>query len=126
MNKNYELRDQIIFGNCDDYSYDVKHFTNLTLTQLLKLIELDFIELDECQNYSPTTEEILEFIGKYPQYVAHGYVVNIRRSDYRTTLEGVYKQGKFDSEKEHKDFYELFSEADELIVNNNEIYCWYD
>ena len=126
MNKNYKLRDQIIFGkNIPEYN-DICHFNQLSLQQLLQLIELNFIELDEYQNNSPTTEEILEFLGKYPKYTAHGYVVTITRNDYRTTLEGVEKNSYFESKQEKKDFYKLFSQADELIIEDNQIYCWYD
>ena len=126
MNRNYILRDTIIFGK-DIPSYnDICHFNELSLDQLKQLIDLEFIELDECQNDSPTTEEIYNFMKKYPNYTAHGYVVTINRKDYRTTLEGVEKQARFDSEQESEEFYKLFGSADELIVDEDNIYCWYD
>lgn len=126
MNKNYQLRDQIVFtGNVPDYN-DIKHFTHLSLLQLQQLIDLDFIELTECQNNSPTTQEIFNFMAKYPQYTAHGYVVTIKRPDYRITLEGVEKFRGLSSTQEATDFYKLFSNADALEVTDNNIYCWYD
>lgn len=126
MNKNYALRDTIIFGlNVPTYN-DICHFTNLSLWRLEKLINLQFIELNECQNDSPNTEEIFNFIKKYPDYTTHGYVVTINRFDYRTTLEGVEKNSGFNSLQEEKDFYKLFSHADELIATDKHIYCWYD
>jgi len=125
MNRNYILRDTIIFGK-DIPSYtDICHFNKLSLDQLEQLIDLEFIELDECQNDSPNTQEIYNFIKKYPNYTAHGYVVTINRKDYRTTLEGVEKDTEFNSVQEQKDFYKLFGNADELNVDNN-VYCWYD
>ena len=126
MNKNYQLRDKIIFGNDIPKYSDICHFDNLTLEKLKQLIKYDFIKLNECQNDSPTTYEILQFLTKYANYTAHGYVVTINRKDYRTTLEGIEKNAGFDSIQEKNDFYKLFSDADELIVQNNYIYCWYD
>ena len=81
----------------------------------------------EDTSYNPNKiEEILQFLTKYANYTAHGYVVTINRKDYRTTLEGIEKNAGFDSIQEKTDFYKLFSDADELIVQDNYIYCWYD
>lgn len=126
MNRNHILRDTIIFGK-DIPSYsDICHFNGLSLDQLKQLIDSEFIELDECQNDSPTTQEIYDFMKKYPDYTAHGYVVTINRKDYRTTLEGVEKRSGFDSKQECNEFHKLFKSADELIVDEDNIYCWYD
>lgn len=126
MNRNHILRDTIIFGK-DIPSYsDICHFNGLNLDQLKQLIDSEFIELDECQNDSPTTQEIYDFMKKYPDYTAHGYVVTINRKDYRTTLEGVEKRSGFDSKQECNEFHKLFRNADELIIDEDNIYCWYD
>lgn len=126
MNMNYRLRDKIVFPKNYIPKYDIQRFDRLDLKHLHLLIDLDFIELDEYQNYAPTTQEIFNFMKKYPQYMAHGYVVTIDRDDYRTTLEGVEKFGGFYSIEEQNDFYKLFKEADELSITSNYIYCWYD
>ena len=126
MNKNYQLRDKIIFGENIPKYIDICHFNNLNLKQLEQLINYNFIELDEYQNNSPTTQEIYDFMKKYPDYIAHGYVVTINRNDYRTTLEGIEKYNKFMSLQEERDFYELFSQADDLVIEDFYIYCWYD
>lgn len=81
LNEDVNSRDIILFGeefNSEEYLGGIRHFDRLTLGDLKKLIENKFIELEECQNDSPTTEEILQFIEKYPDYTAHGYAVSPR------------------------------------------------
>lgn len=130
LNTDAKLRDEIIFGkyNEDNYSNlgEIKHFSKLSLDKLKKLIELNFILLDECQNDSPTTEEILNFMKNYPEYYAHGYTVGLQREDYRITLEGVAKDSDFDTDSEKADFLQLFRFADELAYDGQSVYCWYD
>jgi hypothetical protein len=127
LNKNYEFRDEIIFGRKlgkEDYLGGCKRFERIDYHQLAMLIALDYIDLEECQNESPTTREIFNFMMKYPNVLAHGYVISPERIDYRITLEGV------DGSKENKttqfirDFSELFHNADEFDIDTG--YCWYD
>ena len=127
MNKDIELRDKIIFNGYDAKKYygGIRHFSKLDINTLNSLIKLHFIDLYECQNNSPTTEEIFEFMQKYPEYYTHGYTVDILRKDYRMTLEGVGKDSAFDSEIEAKEFDQLFGQADEIDTSNT-IYCWFD
>lgn len=127
MNKDIKLRDQIIFNGYDKKQYmgGIRHIPRISINILNSLIKLHFIDLNECQNNSPTTEEIFEFMQKYPKYYAHGYAVDISRDDYRITLEGVEKDSPFDSDIEAQDFEKLFGEADEIETNDT-IYCWFD
>jgi len=53
-------------------SIDCQSFYGLSVGVLEILIAEGFIDLDENQNNSPTTEEFLEFMKKYPDVKAHG------------------------------------------------------
>ena len=66
MNKNdYELREQLVFGrNYDDRFYKmggISYFDCLSIPKLRELLKAGFIDPDEAQNSSPTTQEILDF-----------------------------------------------------------------
>lgn len=125
LNDDQTTRDKIIFGeNYTPEFYDVMRFDGLTLSQLEKLIEGNFIDLTESQNYAPSIGEIYDFMKKYPEYTAHGYTVHKYRNDYRVSLEGVEKGKPADSLEEMKDFAELFKYADDF--NAAEMYCWFD
>ncbi len=129
LNKDVNRRDQIIFGKRyqeDDYRYGgIRHFDHLNLNTLKDLINENFIDKEECQNDSPSTEDIYEFIQSHPRFTCHGYAVSISRSDYRVTLEGVELNGWY-SREELIDFIEMFRYADELCIGEENLYCWYD
>lgn len=128
LNEDVNTRDNIIFGeefNPEEYLGGIRHFERLGLKDLELLIEGNFIELEECQNDSPTTAEILEFIRKYPKYTVHGYAVSPFREDYRVTLEGVEKDTSAESKEELEDFTKLFQLADDFITDGH-MYCWFD
>lgn len=122
LNKNEQLCDEIIFGK---YNGSVAKFENLSLDRLRKLFELNFINPNDKQNDCPTVGEILQFMEKYPEYTANGYVVPLERSDYRVTLTGVCKESPVENADELKDFLALFEKADDFVVAN-EVYCWFD
>ena len=65
LNKNEQLRDEIIFGK---YNGSVAKFENLNLDRLRKLFELNFINPNDKQNDCPTADEILQFMEKYPEF----------------------------------------------------------
>ena len=127
LNKNVQLRDEIIFGKYEPEKYTggIRRFENLSIDKLKKLEELNFIELNEKQNDSPTVKEFIEFMEKYQDYLAMGYVVSIKRSDYRVSLDGIEKCSEALSDKEKAEFTELFSSADEF-ENSAEMYAWFD
>ena len=128
LNKDVNSRDNIIFKenySPDKYLGGICRFERLSLKNLELLIDNKFIELNQCQNNSPTTEEILEFMKKYPKYTAHGYAVSLDREDYRVTLEGVEKNTSAESKEELEDFTKLFHLADDFITDSY-MYCWFD
>lgn len=125
MNKDHKTRDTIIYGKPITTKYDIKNYKNLTLDQLRQLVALNFIELDECQNSSPSVSEFLEFIQKFPQVTAHGYVVSPERNDYRVSIEGLEYKGPITVQLAI-DFTNLCREADEFTLTENKLSSWYD
>ena len=126
LNPDMETRDKLIFGEFNPKSYcgGIRHFENLSTDTLKTLLEKNFIEATERQNNAPSTEQILRFMERYPEYSAHGYAVSINRSDYRVTLEGVDKGCGADSSQELQEFSALFDLADSL--NTATMHCWFD
>ena len=127
LNLDVATRDKIIFGEYEEKKYigGLRHFENLTLENLQKLVKENFACTEDKQNDCPTIGEVMEFMTKYPNYTAHGYVVSIKREAYRVSIEGVSKDGAAESAEELKDFKTLFSKADELVTGV-QMYCWFD
>ena len=127
LNRDVQTRDELIFGKYDEskYSGGIRHFKDMSLSTLEKLVAQNFIDLDEQQNDSPTVQAILGFMRTYPDYTAHGYTVSIEREDYRVSLEGVAKEREADTIEELKGFMNMFRFADDFCTDN-EMYCWFD
>lgn len=127
LNKDVRTRNKLIFGEYNEYAYGggVRHFENLSLATLEKLVAQGFINLDDQQNDCTTVQAIPGFMRTYPDYTAHGYTVSIDRRDYRVSLEEVAKDREADTPEELKGFIELFRFADDLCVEG-EIYCRFD
>jgi hypothetical protein len=127
LNKDYQKRNQIIFGdnNTDNWPGGVRRIESLSLEQLNDLIQNDFIDLEDCQNCSPTVEAFLDFMKKYPKVEAHGYAVSHTRDDYRVSLEGLAFAGRVNKQM-LLDFVHLCRDADEFVADDNELYAWWD
>lgn len=122
LNADYKLRNEILgVGEEDEFH----RFTNLSLNNLQELIDSNFIDLEECQNYSPTTEEFLNFMKENPGVVAHGYAVESTRNDYRVTLEGISYDGNVDFE-ELINLVDNFRSADIFNIDTDGFYLWWD
>jgi hypothetical protein len=125
LNPNYKERDKILFGTTDvNYWGGSKQFTELSLEDLEKLVDLEFIDVEECTSYSPTVEEILEFMSEYPNFKAHGYAIAYERDDYRVTLEGVSHYGTYLTRDEELAFIYMFRTADDFELESG--YAWFD
>lgn len=125
-----DQRDQIIFGedyNVKKYVGGLRYFDELTLIQINQLEELDIIDMDECQNDSPTIGEMLEFLRSRETdgWYVHGYCISPERDDFRITFEGVGKKTP-PSKQDIIDFASLFRWADEFQADNDGLRCWYD
>ena len=74
-----DQRDEIIFGeffNKKKYGGGLRRFDELTLEQIDKLEELGVLDMEEAQNYSPTTGEIIDFLREHKTdgWYVHGYL----------------------------------------------------
>ena len=128
FNRDFEKRDEIIFGEYDEDAYGMggtRDFDYMSLETLARLLALKFIDPEDKQNDCPTVKEIFEFMAKYPEYTAHGYAVAPKRNDYRVSLHGVEKDTCIEDADELEDFMELFKHADDFEVSNT-VYCWFD
>lgn len=127
LNNNVDERDMILFGekyNKEKYFGGCRRFDDITLEVLETLVEKKFIDLDECQNCSPTTEEFLEYLKDHNDFCVFGYAISPDRSDYRITIEGISCEENFEDIDELIDFINRFRFADEFMVDPP--YAWWD
>ena len=127
-NKDIKKRDTIIFGEYNPrlYGGGIRCFYDLSINQLKELIENNFIDLKECHNDAPPVSVFYNFMQKYPNYIASGYVVSIDREDYGTNLVGLNQNNGYKSRKELEEFHDLFRCADEFEVSKFNMSCWFD
>lgn len=90
MNKDYKKRDEIIFGKYDPESYlgGCKNF-QCSYETMKQLVDENFIEPDECQNYSLSTKDFMDVLENIPNVEFLAYAISPDRDDYRVTIEGV-------------------------------------
>lgn len=124
------MRDQIVFGepyNKKKYPGGCRSFDELTMEQIEKLNDLGLLDLDECQNDSPSVEEIVDFLRNIDSdgWYVHGYCVCAERPDFRISFEGIGKKTS-PSMNDMIQFIRMFRWADELHMDEEGLYCWYD
>ena len=128
-NPNYVKRDFLLDLNCEvweDGDVDkVIRVAHIPLTVLKKLLEEKFINPNGRQNRSPSTQEFLSFIEKYPVITAHGYVVSPYRDDYRVTVEGLFVDWA-DVTPEIRDAFLHFCENADRLDTDGDLYSWWD
>lgn len=131
MNTNVKRRDEIIFGKYEPERYlgGCRRFT-CSRDTIETLLNEDFIELDECQNYSPSTKEFLESTIDLEKVEFECYVINADRDDYRVTIEGVDIEINDSNYKDISYAIETFHNADEFNFYHNEssyfLHAWWD
>lgn len=122
-------RDELIFGRYepDRYFGGVRRFAEISPDVALTLIDLGFLNRTECQNDSPTAGEMVDFVQEHGAegWYLHGYAVSPDRADCRVTLEGIGFEGDI-NHNDLVDFVEMFRCADEFVIGDNTLYCWYD
>ena len=128
LNPDQTTRDSILFSETPSFGGGIGRFFGLSLENLEKLINQNFIELDDCQNDAPSVNEIYMFMKMYPTVTAHGYAVTKERSDYRVSLEGVEctDPGTICDPNFMRDFTNTFRHADEFSLTSEIASCWYD
>ena len=131
MNKDYAQRDKILFGeyNPDKYLGGCRNFT-CSKEVMQTLVENDYIDPNECQNYSPMTKEFMEILHDIDNVRFNGYAISPDRDDYRLTIDGV------DVEIEDTDYdnisllVESFHYADEFNFSHDGdsyfLHAWWD
>lgn len=132
-NRDADEREQILFKR--DYNpknYEaggIVRFDSLNATEARKLIEKGFLNPNESQNDSPTSEEFVSFIEgcKEPgDWFLHGYAVSPERSDHRITIEGIGTYCEVDTDDVVR-FVMMCRFADELDAGTGQsLWCWYD
>ncbi|MDQ5921382.1 MAG: hypothetical protein QG673_1440 [Pseudomonadota bacterium] len=119
-----KLRDSILGINNASYLYGVSNFDNLNLTQLSKLIENDFIQLDDSFNDAPNVQVFFDFMTKYSIFKCFGFSTR-RKNDYCVVISGI--EGR-DIDDKHAiiEFSNNFRLADEFHVSLDYCRAWYD
>ena len=131
--KQAKEREQMVFGRDFDwkrYRYGgVSHFDNLPPIAARKLIQRGYLKREDCQNSSPSAEEIIDFCESFPaaDWYLHGYAVSPARDDCRITIEGCGTDGPVEDPSTIITFAKFFRYADELTAGlDSPLYCWYD
>lgn len=131
MNKDYVKRDEIIFGGYDPKSYigGCKNF-HCSYKTMEKLVEENFIELDECQNSSPYTKDFMDILKDVDNVRFIAYAISPDRDDYRVTIEGVDVEIQDTNFDEVSLLVESFHYADEFTFKHEGdtyyLYAWWD
>lgn len=133
MNRDVKRRDEIIFGEywSDRYKFGGCSNTEINFDQLKQLVEEDFINLNECQNDSPSTKEFISFADGYENNVIFEiYAISPDRDDYRVTIEGIQITIPIDKRDDLCNFMNNFRYADEFNIDSDEdnyfIRAWWD
>lgn len=105
------------FGGCTNFRF-------VNVNTLKELVKKGYLDPEDKQNDAPTAGEFIKFMEKYPEFKAHGYIIDNEREDRRITIEGV--SGYPQSEEAKEAFEEMFLNADEFNIEDDEYYCWYD
>ena len=131
-NRDSRTRDTIIFGKPIDWDNDLGgayYFDELTVEQLEQLVNQQFADPAERQNFSPTLGEFLAFAqtqkSKGFEFRFEGYVISPKREDYRVSIDGLQFQGDC-SYQVITDFHAIAYNADELDIDPNFLRAWWD
>lgn len=127
FNKDDKRRHEILKLDYPSEMLDgIEYFEKASVTQIKRLIKEGFLDIEEKINESPSTREFIKFLEKHPNGYAHGYLISVDREDYRVSIEGIgYKKirGNIDL---RTDFINFCMQADVLIINETELYAWWD
>ena len=109
-NKDQKGRDKL-FG-IQEPKGDYISYRELNVGTLQILLDEKFANPDETQNEAPSVQECYDFMRKYPEFTAHGYLIGKERDDYRVSIEGV--EGEAKSDQALQEFIDIFKYADEF------------
>ena len=128
-NPNYIRRDELLdiesrFWDDEENDDEIVE-VEITLEVLELLFQEKFINPQNRQNFSPSVQEFLTFMRKYPMVVAHGYATSPYCDYYRVALEGLMVEPEFVTAALRADFEQLCQNADVLDLRS-ELYSWWD
>jgi hypothetical protein len=93
VNKRFEERDRLIFGEPVDWEREsggMKSFVAMDADTLQELVEGGFAQRGDRQNAAPPLSAFLGFMRACPgKFLAHGYAISPARPDCRVTVEGL-------------------------------------
>lgn len=128
-NLDYGIRDSLLKLEVDweDKMNRVVKFEPFRIDILESLINEKFINPQDRQNNSPTVNEMLGFMRKYPAVFAYGYAVTPKRRDYRVSLEGLAVNQEDVTEELKKAFLGFCKSATEIHTEDvNGLLSWWD
>lgn len=134
LNNDYNTRDQLLFGQDYDpelYTGGIRYFDDISYSLLKKLVDMQFANPEECQNDSPSINELLSAFEDYEDYISFsGYSVSPDRRDYRISIDEI----KIEIPKDNTDMLsyavEYYRYADEFHLSaahgNFYVIAWWD
>lgn len=90
FNKDAARRDSMLGADGAGYGGGIAAFDELDAAGLAWLLDEKFIDPHDRQNAAPSVWEIFRFLCAHPTVRAAGYVVDVKRPDYRTSIEAIY------------------------------------
>lgn len=132
LNRNVDRREQIIFGeekyDSKKYPGGIRCFCQMSYDTLKKLVEENFVYVEDRQNDAPSIAELMQYAEKYPNVTFDGYAVELMRDDYRISIETVRQNfgNSKNAAEAVKDFSNNFHAADEFRVDEKSGYAWWD
>lgn len=122
--KSIEKRDILIWGSYDPNAYadlnSMRRYTKLDVVKIEELVKRGYIDLRDHPNLQPENWELINFIKEFPQYTAFGFAV----WGYMC-IQGLEKDGFFESQRERESFFEISKWAMEYLITNRKVYCKY-
>ena len=131
LNKDFKKRDSIlnIKSNWSDHDRmgGIRSFEMINLETLKKLRDNNFLYLEDQQNDSPSIEEFISTLEKYPSATVSGYAVSPYRPDYRISIDSIeIKANKKEIKKCKNFFIELSKLSSTFLLKKKRIYIWWD
>lgn len=123
-NKQNKERLSILGISTDNESGGIAHFENLDYEKLRELVTKGYADVDDKQNEAPTLGQFLQFMQKFPEFKAHGYVVSNDRRDRRISIEGL--EGNTQDGVALDEFEDFCGNADEFECQNGHCRSWWD
>lgn len=127
MNTDVGRRDKVLGINVDwdGHVGGIVRLDRIGVTTLETLFRERFVDPNDSQDEAPSASELLAFMQKHPEVLAHGYAVSPDREDYRVTIDGLSVQSSFATAELKLAFLEFCKDADELDLKNG-LRAWWD